>query len=48
VSGVFGPGWWLLDVQGHYTEMSVPDQSLEPDSATGEGGQLTLVFIPGT
>ena len=48
VSDVFGPGWWLLNVQAHYTEMNVPDQSLEPDSATGEGGQLTLVFIPGT
>ena len=47
-SAMFGPGWWLLDVQAHYTEMSVPDQSLEPDSAIGEGGQLTLVFIPGT
>lgn len=48
VSDFFGPGWWLLNVQAHYTEMSVPDQSLEPDSATGEGGQLTLLFIPGT
>jgi hypothetical protein len=48
VSGAFGPGWWLLDVQAHDTEMSVPDQSLEPDSATGEGGQLVLLFIPGT
>jgi hypothetical protein len=44
----FGPGWWLLNVQAHYTEMPVPDQSLVPDSATGEGGQLDLVFIPGT
>jgi hypothetical protein len=48
VSDVLGPGWWLLNVQAHYTEMSVPDQSLEPDSATGEGGQLTLMFVPGT
>jgi hypothetical protein len=48
VADVFGDGWWLLDVQAHYTEMNVPDQSLEPDSAAGEGGQLTLVFIPGT
>jgi hypothetical protein len=47
-SDVFGPGYWLLDVQAHYTTMSVPDGSLEPDSATGEGGQLDLVFIPGT
>jgi hypothetical protein len=48
VSDVFGSGWWLLDVQGHYSEMSVPDQSLVPDSAAGEGGQLILLFIPGT
>lgn len=48
VSDMFGQGWWLLNVQAHYTEMSVPDQSLEPDSATGEGGQLLLLFIPGT
>jgi hypothetical protein len=48
VAGVFGQGWWLLNVQAHDTEMSVPDQSLEPDTATGEGGQLVLVFIPGT
>ena len=48
VSDVFGPGWWLLNVQAHYTEMNVPGPSLEPDTATGEGGQLTLVFIPGT
>jgi hypothetical protein len=48
VSDVFGPGWWLLNVQAHYTEMSVPDQGLEPDSGTGEGGQLTLLFVPGT
>jgi hypothetical protein len=47
-SAFFGPGWWLLDVQAHYTEVGVPDQSLEPDSATGEGGQLELVYIPGT
>lgn len=44
----FGPGYWLLMVQAHYTEMNVPDQTLVPDSATGEGGQLELVFIPGT
>ncbi len=44
----FGPGYWFLMVQAHYTEMNVPDQTLVPDSATGEGGQLELVFIPGT
>jgi len=48
VADVFGEGWWLLDVQAHYTKMSVPDQSLEPNTAKGEGGQLELVFIPGT
>jgi hypothetical protein len=48
VADVLGPGWWLLNVQAHYTNMDVPDQSLEPDSAKGEGGQLTLIFIPGT
>lgn len=48
VSDAFGPGWWLLNVQAHYTKMRVPDQSLEPDSAKGEGGQFTLLFIPGT
>jgi hypothetical protein len=44
----FGPGYWFLDVQAHYTEMPVPDQTLVPSTATGEGGQLELVFIPGT
>lgn len=48
VADVFGPGWWLLNVQAHYTKMPVPDMSLEPGTARGEGGQLTLVFIPGT
>ena len=48
VSDAFGDGWWILNVQAHDTEMRVPDQTLEPDSATGEGGQLALVFIPGT
>jgi hypothetical protein len=48
VADVFGPGWWLLNVQAHYTKMHVPDLSLEPNTARGEGGQLALVFIPGT
>lgn len=47
-SDVFGPSWWLIDVQAHYTTMHVPDQSLEPNTAKGEGGQLELLFIPGT
>jgi hypothetical protein len=44
----FGPGTWLLDVQAHYTHMHVPDGSLVPDSAKGEGGQLLLLTAPGT
>jgi hypothetical protein len=48
VADVYGQGWWLLNVQAHYTEFPVPDQTLVPGSATGEGGQLELVFIPGT
>ena len=47
-SAFFGTGWWLLDVQAHYTDVPVPDMSLEPNSASGEGGQLELVYIPGT
>jgi hypothetical protein len=48
VEDAFGPGWWLLDVQAHDTRMDVPDRTLVPNTATGEGGQLDLVFIPGT
>jgi hypothetical protein len=47
-SPYFGPGWWLLDVQAHHFDVGVPGPSLAPDSATGEGGQLELVYIPGT
>jgi hypothetical protein len=47
-SAAFGQGWWFLNVQAHYSEVGVPDLSLKPDSATGEGGQLELVYIPGT
>jgi hypothetical protein len=47
-SEFFGEGWWLLDVQAHDTRMSVPDQSLEPDTGRGEGGQLMLLFVPGS
>jgi hypothetical protein len=47
-SSYFGPGWWLLDVQAHHFDVSVPGPSLAPDSATGEGGQLLKVYIPGT
>jgi hypothetical protein len=45
---LFGPGWWLLDVQAGDVHVSVPGPSLEPDSAEGEGGQLLKVFIPNT
>ena len=47
-SGFFGQGWWLLDVQAHYTDVPVPGPSLEPNSSSGEGGQLQLVYIPGS
>jgi len=35
-------------VQAHYTEVPVPDTSLVPNSGTSEGGQLELVYIPGS
>jgi hypothetical protein len=44
----FGAGYWLLNVQAHYTKMKVPGRTLVPDSARGEGGQLILLFVPGT
>ena len=44
----YGAGWWFLTVQAHDTEVPVPDMSLVPNSGTGEGGQLDLVYIPGT
>ena len=47
-SEFFGQGWWFLTVQAHYTEVPVPDLSLVPNSGTGEGGQLELVYLPGT
>jgi hypothetical protein len=47
-SRFFGRGWWLLDVQAHHFDVDVPGRSLAVDSATGEGGQLVKVFIPGT
>jgi len=47
-SEFFGPGWWLLDVQAHDFPVGVPGPSLEIDSATGDGGQLLKVYIPGT
>lgn len=47
-SAAFGDGWWFLTVQAHKRQMSVPDMSLVPDTATDEGGQFALMFIPGS
>ncbi len=47
-SALFGPGWWLLDVQDDEYFVSVPGPSLRVDSAEGEGGQLLAMFVPGT
>jgi hypothetical protein len=47
-SPYFGRGWWLLDVQAHDFIVRVPGPSLEVDSARDDGGQLLLVYIPGT
>ena len=48
VSDFFGPGAWLLDVQGDKQSVLQQGPSLKIDSARGEGGQLLLVTIPGT
>jgi hypothetical protein len=48
VSSFFGPGTWLLDVQGDKQSVLQQGPSLKVDSARGEGGQLLLVTIPGT
>ena len=47
-SALFGPGWWLLDVQDDEYFVSVPGPNLRVDSAEGEGGQLLAMFVPGT
>lgn len=47
-SAAFGEGWWFLTVQAHKKVMDVPDLSLVPDTATDEGGQFGLIFIPGS
>ena len=48
VSGFFGDGAWLMNVQAHYTKARQPGPNLLVDSAKGGGGQLLLVRIPGT
>jgi hypothetical protein len=47
-SHILGRGWWFTDVQAHSTFMSQPGPALEPDSASGEDGQLQAVYIPQT
>jgi len=43
----FGPGAWLLDVQGHGTYV---DEELQPNGVLlkRESGQLMLMVIPGS
>lgn len=48
VSDFFGDGMWLLDVQAHYTKVAQQGLNLRIDSAEGEGGQLLLMYAPGT
>jgi len=47
-STFYGAGWWLLDVQAGDVSVPVPGPSLQPNSAEGEGGQLLLMYVPGT
>jgi hypothetical protein len=52
-SQILGRGWWFTDVQAHGTaafppSTPQPGPTLEPNSATGEDGQLQAVFIPQT
>jgi hypothetical protein len=48
VSRYFGKGYWLLDVQAHYTKVEQQGLDLVIDSDEGEGGQLILLYAPGT
>jgi hypothetical protein len=48
VSHIFGRDWWLLDVQGHNSTAPQPGPSLEPNSSSGENGQLLLLKVPGS
>jgi hypothetical protein len=43
---VLGKNWWLLDVQAHSTMAPQPGPTLEPNSSTGEDGQLLAIRIP--
>ena len=45
---ILGKGWWLTDVQAHSTTAPQPGPSLEPNSSSGEDGQLQAVYIPQT
>jgi hypothetical protein len=47
-SRLLGADWWLLDVQAHLTDVPQPGPSLEPDSSSGENGQLLAIQIPGS
>ncbi len=47
-AGIWGSGWWLLDVQAHDTERRQPGLSLRPNAALGEDGQLLAMYVPGT
>jgi hypothetical protein len=45
---LLGDDWWLVDVQAHSTTMAQPGPDLEPNSSTGEDGQLLAIKIPRT
>jgi hypothetical protein len=45
---ILGEGWWLTDVQAHNTTAFQPGPTLDPNSGTGEDGQLQAVYIPQT
>ena len=47
-SGTLGEDRWLLDVQAHSATAPQPGRSLEPNSSTGEDGQLLEIKIPGS
>lgn len=47
-SAVWGPGWFLVDVQAHsYWVAREPDPNLAGFTRKREGGQLLAVHIPG-
>lgn len=45
---LLGDDMWLLDVQAHKATAPQPGPSLQPDSSTGEAGQLLAIKIPRT